>query len=314
MKKIILSLLLITTVLLSLSCDEKIEDYISKDFCNYEFTKNNPHLFMDMYNILFVSDLNSVKGKIVKREYLKYEIYKPGKTRCGDAERSLSYRYYFFDKKGRVYKEIWFSIYDNNLIGDKKEKNYTFNKKEIIKKEIIYPEIWKSNKNIKVKEEKILKCNDENNCYVLKTDTGKELKFLTGKIICSTNDEEEIIEYTKDNFVYSIYNISDFNKNLSDEKEYKNNVLYKDLIIKFPVSEKLYNDDTVIYNFIKDSGETKTYKRFLVREFYDSGLLKYEAITPKKDSMEELGDYNFTKIEILDKEDDLLKQFYEDIK
>ena len=84
MKKIILSLLLITTVLLSVGCDEKIEDYISKDYCNYEFTKNNPHLFMDMYNILFVSDLNSVKGKILKKEYLEYEIYKQFNNLVGD--------------------------------------------------------------------------------------------------------------------------------------------------------------------------------------------------------------------------------------
>ena len=141
----------------------------------------------------------------------------------------------------------------------------------------------------------------------MKNDKKIKMKNTNDKNIGLSGLDDFIQELNDDN-------ISDFNKNLSDEKEYKNNVLYKNLIIKNSVFETLYNDDVCVNNLIKDSEKKERKRLSLVREFYDSGLLKYEAITPKKDSMEELGDYNFTKIEILDKEDDLLKQFYEDIK
>ena len=117
MKKILLTSLMFLSFCF-LSCNKNImENYVSKDYYNYDFIINNP-LF---YNESF-PDLDEVKGKIVKRVNNSYEMLENGKTRYGDCYTWVDYNYFFFDKNGRITKKISFNIVDDVFMGSKRKE------------------------------------------------------------------------------------------------------------------------------------------------------------------------------------------------
>ena len=110
MKKGILVFTLILTIIFTASCKEKsskdlFKNFIPKSLPTYEYFIQNP-----MNNNLYITDLDSIKGKIIKTCTENYELYDDGKIFSGDNEDKAVYNsYYFFNDDGEV-----FAIYELN--------------------------------------------------------------------------------------------------------------------------------------------------------------------------------------------------------
>ena len=75
MKKNILIFTIILTILFTASCKEKsskdlFKTFIPKSLSNYEYFIQNP-----MNNNLYITDLDSIKGKIIKTYTEDYDIH-----------------------------------------------------------------------------------------------------------------------------------------------------------------------------------------------------------------------------------------------
>lgn len=314
MKKI----LLISLMFLSfcfLSCNKNImENYVSKDYYNYDFIINNP-LF---YNESF-PDLDEVKGKIVKRVNNSYEMLENGKTRYGDCYTWVDYNYFFFDKNGRITKKIYFNIVDDVFMGSKKERNYSLDDNKLKVQIIEYPEAWDSEQQKKIKETEYSFTEDGSGSLIIEKlnisndENQQKIIFQDGKITLIDNNLYEW-EYKNENTIYNCYKNSGSKEELFGTNEYDKGIIQKEITYSNYKYVKEFSGNQCISSFYEGSNLKGKGISFLKREYYPSGMLKYQEIKPEEDSDTEVGWYEYLTVDILSEPDEKLLEFYNSIK
>lgn len=297
MKKKLLVLTLISTILFTVSCKEKsskdlFKDFIPKTLAYYDFYTQNP--LMRKYNI---EDLNLVKNKVIKEVYEEFDIDSEGNIKYGDDyDKYVMTIYYFFDKDGEIIKsytliggeEILYSIDYNE---------YEYTKDEFIKRTTEY--LLSRNKT-NTKHQKIKIEKGDNKIIAIEQN-------LTNK----SSIKKEIFENENDKFKITMYNVKSDSENKTSEITYgkyiEESISYSSG--KF-YSKTLYENNKPTKKIDKRGHETSLYDR--EEQKIPEGYLSYTYSHPEQDGAP--GSYRKYTTQILDEPDELLLKYFPDLK
>ena len=328
MKKNILVYVLILTIIFTASCKEKsskdlFKSFIPKSLSNYEYFIQNP-----MNNNLYITDLDSIKGKIIKTYSEDYDIHKDGRITYGDGDgKMIGYFYYFFDSDGEVYAYYSLSGYDNEIFTTY-ENIYEY-------KESVFTSTTTMNRlynNTKENESTIYEIKKENNkLYITELNLNNKYS-TTQKVYERDGDKLKITNYPiKKGVIDNNFRTEYFYENdKSISNEYRQGELYRTkeniqgrnilTINRRPEFMEIWTyipDENIInsvyrkedYNgvIIKEQTQRPTIVKYnsigIVEEFYYGPEIEG---TP--------GTYRKTKTEILDKPDELLLKYFPELK
>lgn len=328
MKKNILVYVLILTIIFTVSCKEKsskdlFKDFIPKSLPNYEYIIQNP-----MINNFYITDLDSIKGKIIKTCTENYELYDDGKIFSGDNEDKAVYNsYYFFNDDGEV-----FAIYELNgyskefdillkkifqysenkyvqtlertrLYNNTKEKESTTYEIKKEKSKLYVTELNLTNKTTtrqKIYEEQ------ENKLVVVDNSVRKGVVDTSNRIeYVYENDKVTSNEYRKSELYRTREKLKNINvltierrpefMDIWTLKEFNGNI--------FEVFKKEKYDGTILKENIQ---------HLIITKYHPAGFIEYSYKGPEIEGSS--GNYLIYRAEILDKPDDLLLKYFPELK
>ena len=109
MKRMATVCIMLTLVALcSMHAEDEVKDIfkdvVPKTLPIYEFMVRNPLYLHKFYSKnMYITDLNPLRGKILRFSSCEYELRKGGIKTYGDSERpKYTYTYYFFDEDGHI--------------------------------------------------------------------------------------------------------------------------------------------------------------------------------------------------------------------
>lgn len=328
MKMKLLVLTLILTILFTASCKEKsskdlFKDFIPKTLANYEYLIQNP-----MINNLYITDLDSIKGKIIKTYSEDYDIHKDGRITYGDGDgKMIGYFYYFFDPDGEEYASYSLTGYDNEIFTTD-ENIYEY-------KESVFTSTTTMNRlynNTKENESTTYEIKKENNKLYI-TELNLNNKYSTSqKVYERDGDKLKIINYpikkgVIDNNFRTEY-LYENDKSISNE--YRQGELYRTkeniqgrnilTINRRPEFMEIWTyipDENIInsvyrkedYNGVIIKEQTQ---RPTIVKYNSIGIVEESYYGPEIEGTP--GTYRKTVTEILDEPDELLLKYFPDLK
>ena len=328
MKKNILVYVLVLTIILAASCKEKsskdlFKDFIPKSLPNYEYIIQNP-----MINNFYITDLDSIKGKIIKTCTENYELYDDGKIFSGDNEdKAVYYSYCFFNDDGEL-----FTIYELNgyskridvllkkifqysenkyvqtlertrLYNNTKEKESTTYEIKKEKSKLYVTELNLTNKTTtrqKIYEEQ------ENKLVVVDNSVRKGVVDTSNRIeYVYENDKVTSNEYRKSELYRTREKLKNINvltierrpefMDIWTLKEFNGNI--------FEVFKKEKYDGTILKENIQ---------HLIITKYNPAGFIEYSYKGPEIEGSS--GNYSIYRAEILDKPDELLLKYFPELK
>lgn len=332
MKKKFLIFTIILTILFTASCKEKsskdlFKTFIPKSLSNYEYFIQNP-----MNNNLYITDLDSIKGKIIKTYTEDYDIHKDGRITYGDGDgKMIGYFYYFFDSDGEEYASYSLTGYDNEnsiSVNTTVENIYEY-KDSIFISTSTMNRLYNNTKETEFTTYEIKKEN--NKLYVTELNLNNKYS-TTQKVYERDGDKLKITNYPIKKGVidnnYRTEYIYENDKSISNE--YRQGELYR-------TKENIQGRNILTINRRPEFMDIWTYKlekniinSIYRKENYSGVIMKEQRQTPtivKYNSIgisEESyygpeiegtpGTYRKTKTEILDKPDELLLKYFPELK
>ncbi len=328
MKKNILIFTIILTILFTASCKEKsskdlFKDFIPKSLSTYEYFIQNP-----MINNLYITDLDSIKGKIIKTYSEDYDIHKDGRITYGDGDgKMIGYFYYFFDSDGEEYASYFLTGYDNEIFTTD-ENIYEY-------KESIFTSTTTMNRlynNTKENESTIYEIKKENNkLYITELNLNNKYS-TTQKVYERDGDKLKITNYPiKKGVIDNNFRTEYFYENdKSISNEYRQGELYR-------TKENIQGRNILtinrrpefmeIWTYIPDKNiinsvyRKEDYNGVIIKEQTQRPtIVKYNSIGIVEESYygPEIegtpGTYRKTVTEILDEPDELLLKYFPDLK
>lgn len=328
MKKNILIFTIILTILFTASCKEKsskdlFKTFIPKSLANYEYFIQNP-----MNNNLYITDLDSIKGKIIKTYTEDYDIHKDGRITYGDGDgKMIGYFYYFFDSDGEEYASYTLSGYDNEIFTTY-ENIYEY-------KESVFTSTTTMNRlynNTKENESTTYEIKKENNkLYITELNLNNKYS-TTQKIYERDGDKLKITNYQiKKGVIDNNFRTEYFYENdKSISNEYRQGELYRTkeniqgrnilTINRRPEFMEIWTyipDENIInsvyrkedYNGVIIKEQTQ---RPTIVKYNSIGIVEESYYGPEIEGTP--GTYRKTVTEILDEPDELLLKYFPDLK
>ena len=285
MKKIFIVLL--ASLSFSLFAADKSDDVLAKVFDpkmdGYEFYVKNPFL----YEELFVSDLDLVKGKFLKMSTLEYDLYEDGSKGYSDSDYPLElYHYYLFDKQGYVTHRFELMIgHDGEFYGIKHQKfskDGNIFKNRIAKYRRREGSVKKDNLHkyyndyeIKVLEDSVelSELNAKHNKYIVYEKQGN--KTLRKEYMPTRENLTSVTEFSGENFCIKKF----YNGELKETTNY-------------------YHGHISVDNYLSERKDCR---------YHPAGFLEYKRFSPKKDGTP--GFYSEMKAELLDGPDEMFVKY-----
>ena len=332
MKKNILIFTIILTILFTASCKEKsskdlFKDFIPKSLSTYEYFIQNP-----MTNNFYITDLDSIKGKIIKTYSEDYDIHKDGRITYGDGDgKMIGYFYYFFDSEGKEYASYSLTGYDNknlNTVDTTVENIYEY-KESIFISTTTMNRLYNNTKENKSTTYEIKKEN--NKLYVTELNLNNKYSTIQ-KIYERDGDKLIIINYPIKKGVIDNYSRTEYvyENDKSISNEYRQGELYrtKENIQGrnvLTINRRPEFMDIWIYkpegNIINSIYRKEDYNGVIIKEQTQKPtIVKYNSIGIVEESYygPEIegtpGTYRKTTTEILDKPDELLLKYFPELK
>lgn len=292
-----------------------IKDYVSKDFKNYDFICKNPLNYTYYY-----PDLNEIKGKIVRICSEDYDYRDGWGAIYSDTDvRSAEHEYHYFDKNGLLYKIRVVKLSDNLMYSSFYDETSTYTKNTGYH-DLVYYSNSKSN-------EEDTKGTLFYNAYISKdgyliyerrskytNEVLKTIKFKEGIIIEESwsdgiKTREQQLTYNVNKWCLTYYDVIDGKLVVNEIREYEDGHLVRwGQYNSDYTDEKIYNYKTNICSqtFVQN-GRTYKKKHSILQKDSPSGLQLLQDLGPEKSIF---GDHYIKKTSFLDKEDAVIKNYY----